>query len=80
MWLNGLSPIFFSVSVDVFPEARTLKYGVPHSFTLGLLYFSLYVNDLPQSLSEAGCYLYADDTCIFYQHKDVTKIENVFNK
>ena len=24
--------------------------------------------------------LYADDTCIFYQHEDVKKIENVVNK
>ena len=34
----------------------------------------------PQSLSEAGSYLYAKDTCIFYQHEDVKKIENVLNK
>ena len=24
--------------------------------------------------------LYADDTCIFYQHEDVKKIENVLNE
>ena len=24
--------------------------------------------------------MYADDTCIFYQHEDVKKIENVLNK
>ena len=29
---------------------------------------------------DAGFYLYADDTCIFYQHEDVKKIENVLNK
>ena len=34
----------------------------------------------PQSLSEAGSYLYVQDTCIFYQHEDVQKIENVLNK
>ena len=39
-----------------------------------------YVNDLPQSLSDAGSYLYADDTCTFYQHEEVKKIENVLNK
>ena len=62
----------------VFSEAATLKYGVPQGSILGLLLFLLYVNDLPQSLSDAGSYLYADDTCIFYQHEGVNKI--VLNK
>ena len=42
--------------------------------------FLLYVKDLPQSLSDVGSYLCADDTCMFYQHEDVRKIENVLNK
>ena len=62
-----------------FSEAGTLKYGVPQGSILGLILFLLYVNDLPQS-SDAGSYLYADDTCIVYQHEDVKKIENVLNR
>ena len=31
-------------------------------------------------MSDAGSYLYADNTCIFYQHEGVKKIENVSNK
>ena len=31
----------------------------------GQFLFLLYVNDLPQSLSDAGSYLYADDAFIF---------------
>ena len=65
---------------NVFSEAGTLKYGVPQDSILRLLLFQLHVNDLPQSLSGAGSYLYANDTCIFYQHEDVKKIENVLNK
>ena len=64
----------------VFSKAWTLKYGVPEGSILEPLLFLLYVNDLPQSLSVAGSYLYADDTCTFYQHEDVKKIENVWNK
>ena len=65
---------------NVFSEAGTLKYGVPQGSILGPLLFLLYVNYLPQSLSDAGSYLYADDNFIFYQHEYVKKIENVLNK
>ena len=68
------------VCIDVFSKVWTLKYGVPEGSILEPLLFLLYVNDLPQSLSVAGSYLYADDTCTFYQHEGVKKIENVWNK
>ena len=68
------------VCIDIFSEAGTLMYGVPQSSILGPLLCLLYVNDLPQSLSDAVSYLYTDDTCIFYQHKNFKKIENVLNK
>ena len=81
-WFESyLSNRKFLVCIDnVFSEAGTLKYGVPQGSILGPLLFLLYVNDLPQLLSDAGSYLYADENCIFYQHEDVEKIENVLNK
>ena len=50
---------------NVFSETGTLEYGVLQGSLLGPLLL-LYGNDLPQSLSEAGCYLPADETCISY--------------
>ena len=81
-WFESyLSNRKFFVCIDnVFSEAGTLKYGVPQGSILGPLLFLLYVNDLPQPLADADAYLYADDTCIFYQHEDVEKTENVLNK
>ena len=71
----------FLVCIDnAFSEAGALTCGMRQGSILGPLLFLLYVNDLPQSLSDAGSYLCVDDTCIFYQHEDVKKIENVLNK
>ena len=81
-WFESyLSSRKFLVCIDnIFSEAGTLKYCVPQGSILRPLLFLLYVKDLPQSLSDTGSYLYADVTCIFYQHEDVKKIENVLNK
>ena len=38
------------------------------------------INDLPQALRETASDLYADDTCIYYQHKEIQKIETTLNK
>ena len=67
-WFESyLSNRKFLACIDNFlSEAGTLKYGVPQGSICGPLLFLLYVNDLPQSLSDAGSYLYADYTCIFY--------------
>ena len=74
-WFESyLSNRKFLVCMDnVFSEAGTLKYGAPQGSILGPLLFLLYVNDLPQSLSDAGSYFCADGTCIFYQNEDVKK-------
>ena len=70
---------FASVS-DIYPEAEILNFGVPQGLFLGSLLFLIHINDPLQSLSESGSYLYVDDTCIFYQHKDIHKIEDVLSK
>ena len=72
-------PIFVSLGT-VFLEARTINCRVRQGSILGPLLFLLYINDIPQALSNTHTYLYADATSIFCQHKDVTEIENVWNK
>ena len=39
----------------------------------------IYINDLRQALSETASNLYVDDTCVYYQHKDIEKIETILN-
>ena len=76
--LNGFSHVsqtesFFVTLEIVFSYVRLINCGVPQGSTLGLLLFLIYINNLPQTLNETGSYLYTDDSCIFYQDKDVQK-------
>ena len=48
--------------------------GVPQGSILGPLLFLIYVNDMKQGVS-SDLLLYADDSCLVFQHKHVTKIE-----
>ena len=81
-WFESyLSNRKFLVCIDnVFSEAGILKYGATQGSILGPLLFLLYVNDLPQLLSDASSYLYADDTSIYYQHEAVKKTEDVLTE
>ena len=60
-------------------EPGDLLCGVPQGSILGPLLFLLYVNDMPQAV-ECELLLYADDTCLIFQHKDITEIELVLNR
>ena len=41
--------------------------------------FLIYVNDMSQAV-KCDLFLYADDTCLVCQHKDINKIENQLNE
>ena len=62
-----------------FSDEGKLTCGVPQGSILGPLLFLLYIYDMPQALYY-DLLLYADDSCLVFQHRDVNKIEKMLNK
>ena len=64
---------------NTFSEPGTLLCGVSQGSILGPLLFLLCINDMLQA-ADCELLLYADDTCLIFQHKDITEIETALNK
>ena len=62
-----------------FLDLSKISCGVPEGSILGLLIFLLYVNDMPQAV-HSDLILYADDSGLIFQHKDVHTVEHQLNK
>ena len=80
LWFESyLSGRTFKVNIDrKFSDPDNLTCGVPQGSILGALLFLLYVNDMPQAV-KCDLFLYADDTCLTFQHENVKEIEDQLN-
>ena len=80
-WFNSyFTGRTFKVNIyESFSNPRNLTCGVPQGSILGPLLFLLYINDMPRSVS-SNLFLYADDSCLVFQHKDLKEIEKQLNK
>lgn len=61
---------FVSLNGEV-SETLPQVYGVPQGSIVGPLLFLVYINDLPQHVSDASTLLFADDTTLFTTHRDI---------
>ena len=62
----------------VLSKSCTLTCGIPQGTILGPLLFLLYINDLPNCLSNSQPRMYADDTHLTYADNDICSLEASF--
>ena len=64
---------------NAFSQPACVSSGVPQGSILGPLLFLIYINDMSQAV-KCNLFLYADDSCLVCQHKDINGIEKQLNK
>jgi hypothetical protein len=64
---------------NVLSEAQVITYGVPQGSILGPLLFVLYINDIYLVSNSIMPILFADDSSLFVQGKDINTMTNVLN-
>ena len=64
--------VFFN---GVSSDTKLITCGVPQGSVLGPLLFLLYINDLPNISDKLNFFLFADDTNIYYESKDLKELE-----
>ena len=65
----GLNHVYQNLS-KTFSQPGKLLCGVPQGFISGPFLFLLCINDMPQAV-KCELILYADDTCLIFQHNDI---------
>jgi hypothetical protein len=55
---------------------QSITSGVPQGSILGPVLFSLYVNDLPHTITSSQVAMFADDTKLFKNIKDSEQLQN----
>ena len=60
----------------VLSSAQPVRCGVPQGSTLGPLLFLVYINDLPNVITESNLHLFADDTVVYCSNKDPQRARN----
>ena len=60
-------------------QTASICCGVPQGSILGPLLFLTYVNDMSQAV-KCNLFLYADESCLVCQHKNINEIQKELNE
>ena len=61
-------------------QIENINIGVPQGSCLGPLLFLVYTNDLPRAIKNSTTSMYADDTSLCFQSKDLSRINEALNE
>ena len=70
---------YISITLDLETDTKNICCGIPQGSILGPLLFLLYVNDLHNS-SALDPIMFADDTNLFYEHKELKTLFSLVNQ
>ena len=59
---------------------QELSYSVPQGSILGPQLFIIYINDMINSIHKSNISLFADDTCLYYSHRDLHQLISIANE
>ena len=71
---------YIQITNDSKSDLRNTTCGVPQGSILGSLLFLVYANDLPSSSKILNLIMFAEDTNLFYEHKNIIKLFATLNK
>ena len=61
-------------------QIENINIGVPQGSCLGPLLFLVYINDLPRAIKNSTTSMYADDTSLCFQSKDLSRVNEALNE
>ena len=79
-WFKSyVSNRLFRLNLENCSDSTNITFGVPQGSILGPLLFLMYVSDMPQAV-KSNLFLYADDSRLVFQGKDVMEVEKQLNE